>query len=127
MNDVGSVAAWNCALSFAITGKRFDDLGLQAAPDLDLVAGVVAAAIPGGTEGIRAHVASRRTAGRPWPYPLPDDLAAGIAPAQWSAALHALRQRLGIDPQVQVVRRPPPPDRDDLRLVHQLPPHHGPL
>jgi hypothetical protein len=126
MSGVKSTAAWHCALCYAITGVRFDDLGAQSGPDPDFVADVVAARVPGGAETIMADVGRRRAAGQSWPYPLPEDLAAGLGPAQWSAALDALRRRMGIDrPVHRVVRRPQPPDRDDLRLLQQLPPHHG--
>lgn len=126
MRAVNSAPAWDAALCFAIMGARFDDLGVQTAPNPDRVRKVLVDRIPGGEQAIRDHVARRRDAGQPWPYPLPEELGAGIGYAQWSAAVGTLRRRLGLDRRAhRVVRSDVSVDSDDLRLMRERPPHHG--
>lgn len=120
-------AAWDSALCFAITGVWRDDLGLQPAPDLDRVHEVIIDGTAGGEQAIRADAAQRRRAGLAWPYPLPAGAAAGSHPAQWLAALGALRRRLGVDQPVRHRHSTQRscPDPDELRLLRERPPHHG--
>lgn len=121
-----SAPAWHAALCFAIVGVRVDGLDVQTVPDPDRVRDVLVDRTPGGEQAIQDLVTGRRAAGQPWPYPLPEDLAAGIGFAQWSAALATLRRRLGVDrPIHRVIRSDVSQDHDDLRLMRERPPHHG--
>lgn len=125
--------AWHSALCFAITGVWFDDLGVQPAPDLDRVEQLIMQRTPGGEQAIEADIARRQRLGLAWPYPLsdlpddlPHDVAASIRPAQWLAAAGALRQRFGLDRAgCHRLRSERQPDADELRLLRELPPHHG--
>lgn len=119
-------ARWNAALAYAITGLRWDDLAEPAGPELEPVAVEIAQRFPGGIEALRAGIIGHLQRGGQWPYPVPDDLRAGLGAAQWWAALTQLRRRLGVGPQPErPVLSERPPDADERRLLQDVPPHHG--
>jgi len=112
---------WHQALVFALVGDRRAELGVQAVPDLDSLErwlrdhDLVEAAIERARE--------RRVEGLTWPYPVPAELV--VPPAQLVAALYALRLRLGL---LAVVAAPAPQralTADEVRLMRDVPPHHG--
>lgn len=125
-HTVAAGLPWHPALAFAVTGVRMDDLGQQPRPDLAALARVIIERSPDGLAGLAARVAERRRAGEVWPYPIPDDLAAGLGAAQRHAALGDLIDRLQLDlPPSTRILVDRPPDADDRRLLTEVPPHHG--
>jgi hypothetical protein len=106
---------WHQALAYAVTGRRYPELGRQPVPDLDLVA----AFLRRQQDGADAPVLS---AG---PHRLPPDLTAGLGPAQLWAAVAELRRRLEGPARPPVVAAPVLPGPDDQRLLRDVPPHHG--
>ncbi|SDS33172.1 hypothetical protein [Microlunatus soli] len=123
-DDGAAGPAWHPALIFAITGERTAAGTSQLRPDLAAV-GDQLAARTGGLEQLRADVRARRAAGRPWPYPIPDDLRRGLGAAQLLAALAELRRRLLLDEPERAVLSNRAPDADERRLLADVPPHHG--
>lgn len=120
------VRPWHQALAYAITGERWDGLGEQSAPDLAGLAALIESRCAGGLPQLRDTVARRRSAGEPWPYPVPADLRAGLGAAQWLAALTQLRRHLDLDPATpRPVLSSRAPDADERRLLADVPPHHG--
>jgi hypothetical protein len=117
---------WNAALTYAITGQRWEDLTESDGPDLDLLVVQIGRRYPGGIDTLRDAAAARRRAGEPWPYEVPAELAEGLGAAQWLAALAGLRKRLELGPQpARPVLSDRQPDADELRLLRDVPPHHG--
>ena len=112
-------AAWNQALLFAVTGMRHPELGEQERPDLDLVLEQVWTA-----PRVRAGEESPTQPGAR-AFPVPPDLARGIGPAQFTAALSDLRRRLRATELSPTVVADRPLNRDELRLAADAPPHHG--
>jgi len=116
----GSDPAWHQALAYAVTGRRIEELGRQARPDLAWLTDYLHRLIAGGDPN--APAAEPRPNGR-----VPADLMAGLGPAQFSAALRELRNgldRAGPRPDQPVVA-----DRawsaEERRLMADRPPHHG--
>jgi hypothetical protein len=111
--------AWHQALAYAICGEPLSDLGRQDEPDLDELVRVLSH-----KENLASKVQVERRGGD-WPYPVPNDLMAGLGWAQFSAALTALITRLDLAPG-NAARGPSsrPPDADERRLLHEVPPHH---
>ena len=108
-------AAWHQALAYAVTGRRFPELGLQDVPDLDVLTAFLRPRV-----GVDVDAAVLAPS-----HPLPADLAEGLGAAQRSAAVAELRRRL-------VGERPPGPvvrqralTADERRLLDDVPPHHG--
>lgn len=119
-------ARWHIALALAIAGRRWDDLGRQDAPDPEHLAEQIADRFEGGVDGLRAMIINRRATGLDWPFPVPEDLRAGLGAAQWLAALSAVRHRLGLDrPASTPVLADRPLDAAERRLLADVPPHHG--
>ncbi|SDB80333.1 hypothetical protein GA0111570_102121 [Raineyella antarctica] len=123
---------WHRTLAYALTGE---DLSLppRPAPDEAVLAGELDAA-GWDREALRRHADATRSAGTPWPHPVPAELAEGLPAAQFSAALRALVADWGLAPAAVRVRsaghgrigagRPSPADE---RLLRDLPPHFGKL
>lgn len=113
---------WHQALAYALLGRRCPDLGDdQARPDVAVVAAWLED--HGLVEQAHRLASAPRSAEHPWPVPVPPDL--HVPPAQWAAALFELRRRLGL---LGVATRPAtdrPLDADELRLLREVPPHHG--
>lgn len=122
--DTAAGLPWHAALLFAITGDRTADAGRQQRPDLAAVSDWLTGR-PGGLKRLRADIARRRADGEPWPHPLPDDLRRGLGAAQLLAALAELRRQLLLDEPERPVLSDRPLDRDDRRLLADVPPHHG--
>jgi hypothetical protein len=103
---------WHQALAYAVTGRRYPELGRQERPDLEQV-----------TEFLRPLLADLEP--RP-PQPVPADLAAGLGPAQLWAAVAELRRRLGVDPsRASTAVADRPLTQEEQRLLRDVPPHHG--
>jgi hypothetical protein len=100
-------AAWHQALAYALTGRRFEELGHQAAPDVNEVVAFLGRA-----------VLER-------PHRLPADLVAGLGAAQLSAAVADLRRRLAGRDAAVTVTQERPLSSDERRLMQDVPPHHG--
>ena len=107
-------AAWHQALAYAVTGRRFPELGLQDVPDLDVLTAFLRPRL--GVDVDPAVLARS--------HPLPPDLAEGLGAAQRSAAVAELRRRLVERPPGPVVRQRPL-TADERRLLEDVPPHHG--
>jgi len=107
--------AWHQALAYAVTGRRFEQLGHQKAPDLDQLTAFLRAELGDTLESLVLAEAQ----------PVPADLRAGLGSAQLWAALTELRRRLraGAGPATVAVERPLSPD--ERRLMQDVPPHHG--
>ena len=116
----GSDPAWHQALAYAITGRRLDELGRQAQPDLAWLTDYLNRL----TSGANPEPPAADT---PPDGIVPADLMAGIGPAQFWAALRALRD--GLDRSGPHRDQPVVADRpwsaEELRLMADRPPHHG--
>jgi hypothetical protein len=108
-------APWHQALAYAVTGRRFDQLGLQVAPDLEEVVAFLEPRL--GVELDRAVLAHSH---RP-----PADLMAGLGAAQFWAAAAELRRRLAAPQAAVTVAEERPLTADERRLMQDVPPHHG--
>lgn len=103
---------WHQALAFAVTGRRFAELGSQPAPDPGRLGAWLTRHAPGDLDGVAT--------------PVPDDLMRGIGPAQFWAALARLRTELRpAGPSVAPVTANRPLTADERRLLADVPPHHG--
>lgn len=122
--DAQSTPSWHQALAYAVTGRRLD-LGRQSAPAMRQLADQLRADID--LEALTADVQARLERGAVWPYPLPSDLAAGLGPAQFAAALQQLTRDLGLDRSARPARvgRAQASTAADRRLLDEVPPHHG--
>ena len=96
---------WHQALAYAVTGRRFPELGEQDQPDLDALAVWLSGRV-------RAVVA-----------PVPSDLTAGLGAAQFHAALAELRRRLQPSLEAPVLANRALTD-EERRLLADVPPHH---
>lgn len=116
----GSEPAWHQALAYAVTGRRLEELGRQARPDLAWLTHYLSGLGSGGN-------AEERAGDPPPDGRVPADLMVGIGPAQFWAALRELRQ--GIDRGGLRSEQPVVADRpwsaEELRLLADRPPHHG--
>ena len=107
--------AWHQALAYAVTGRRFPELGHQASPDLAAVVAFVERELAAGLDrGLLTDL-----------HPLPADLAAGVGAAQLAAAAAEVRRRLGVTPGPGAVIRERALTADERRLLQDVPPHHG--
>lgn len=117
--------AWHQALAYAVTGRRFRALGRQAQPDLPRLRTDLERQLPGGWDSVRRDAASRRAAGKPWPYEVPPELRAGLGAARFLAVQNALLDAWGLTPtQSQPVIRGRPLTAAERRLADDAPPHH---
>jgi hypothetical protein len=102
-------------LAYAVTGRRIEELGRQARPDLAWLTDYLSQPTSGSDVDAPAD-------GR-----VPVDLLVGIRPAQFWAALRELRD--GLDRagprQDQPVVADRPWSAEELRLMADRPPHHG--
>jgi hypothetical protein len=107
--------AWHQALAFGLTGRRFEELGYQATPDLDEVVAFLEHRL-----GVDLDRTVLGQSHRP-----PEDLTVGLGAAQLGAAVAELRRRLGVDHATVRVTRQRPLSADERRLMQDVPPHHG--
>lgn len=109
MTEAPELPSWHQALAYAVTGRRFGDLGRQSKPDPLALAGVLrerGLAVGSGSSAV------------------PADLMRGLGPAQFLAALAQLRSALTPAAAAEVLAdRPLTPD--ERRLLTEVPPHHG--
>jgi hypothetical protein len=108
-------AAWHQALAYAVSGRRFEELGYQAAPDLEEM---VAFLEPKFGVDLDRAVLER-------PHRPPADLVAGLGAAQLWAAVADLRRRLARAEAAVTVTQERPLTTDERRLMQDVPPHHG--
>jgi len=118
----GGPGAWHRALVYAVTGQRRSDLGVQPAPDLAELQRLLR------PDELAESVRALRDSGRPWPYPVPADLMAGLGYAQFAAALAQLQSVLGlaaVRPGRAATSRTRALSAGERRLLDEVPPHHG--
>lgn len=113
---------WHAALSYALLGEAPEDLPEPGGVDLDRLLADLDDHWPGGLRAIREALAAAGVSRLP-AHRLPENLRAGLPPAQLNSALIALQQRLGLGgaPRVRTAR---PLDADERRLQADVPPHH---
>lgn len=113
--DLPAVPAWHQALAYAVTGRRYPELGRQPRPDLAEVAAFLSQHRPADPVGPGGGL-----------HPVPPDLVEGVGPAQFWAAVSELSRRLDGDvrPAIPVVADRPL-SADEQRLLRDVPPHHG--
>jgi len=114
----GGDAVLGRAVGYALTGIVPTADGPEPFDPAELVE------LLGGATRLRAHAAETRAAGRPWPHPVPAELRDGLGAAQLYAAVEQARNL--VDAPATKVRGPAAaPGADDLRLLREVPPHHG--
>jgi hypothetical protein len=115
---------WHAALGYALTGTE-PALPDAVRPDpAALVAELAGAGWP--ADRIAEHARATVAGGGVWPHPIPAALRAGCGAAQLAAALGAARQVLDLttfETRAPSARRGL--DRDEQRLMREVPPHHG--
>jgi hypothetical protein len=118
------VSRWQAATAFALVGEVLE-LTEPGGPDVDrLVVGLAAAGWP--ASRIAELAGAELVAERVWPFPVPADLREGLGAAQFAAALAAARRALGVaDLVVRVRGGRTRLTADELRLLADVPPHHG--
>ncbi|MDR1430612.1 MAG: hypothetical protein LBI99_00640 [Propionibacteriaceae bacterium] len=115
---------WHSALAQALTGEVFD-LPDHGSPDFAALAAELA------EHGWRAnrikeHAHARAAAGQGWPHAIDPAVVTALGAARFQATLARLREQLG----VWVLDEQAPSHRtqlnaDELRLLAEVPPHHG--
>lgn len=115
---------WQAALGYALTGCDFD-LAETGQPDpAALMDGLAAAGWSRGRVG--EHARASLAAELAWPHEVPAELRTGCGPAQFAAALGLARELLNV---ANLEVRPPSGrlrlNPDELRLMRDVPPHHG--
>lgn len=122
-----TIRRWHQALTFAITGQRWDSLDEHDPPDVRRLLDAVQSRVP--LAELTSELEKLRRRGDPWPYPVPADLMTGLGYAQFAAALAmvqaALRGRGVTPPAIPKVTADRPPTADERRLHEDVPPHHG--
>lgn len=109
--------AWQEALAYAVTGRRYAELAGRPGPDVDELVAFLKPRL--GADLDRSELLR--------PHPLPQDLRQGIGAAQLWAAMTELRARLA-PPAAgpTAVVREGPLSAAERRLVEDVPPHHRP-
>lgn len=115
---------WQSAVGYALTGDELT-LAETGHPEPELLVEVLAdAGWP--AERIGDHARTELAAERVWPHPVPAGLRAGCGAAQLAAALGRARELLGLS--TLETRGPSARTKlnaDELRLMREVPPHHG--
>ena len=117
-------ARWHAALGYALIGRELD-LAEPGRPDPEsLVAALADAGWPG--DKIEEHARGLVAAEISWPHQVPVALRTGCGAAQMAAALRSVRKLLGL---ANLEVRPPSGRQklnpDEVRLMREVPPHHG--
>jgi len=115
---------WQAAVGYALTG---DDLALDEPGRPEPEALVEALAGAGwSADRIGSHARALLAEEGVWPHPVPSALRAGCGAAQLAAALGRTRALLGL---ITLETRAPSTrtrlNADELRLMREVPPHHG--
>ena len=115
---------WHAALGYALTGCELE-LAEPRRPDPQaLVAGLDAAGWPASRVG--EHARERVADEFAWPHAVPPTLRYGCGAAQFAAALRAVRDLLGLTTlEVRPPTRRSTLNPDEVRLMREVPPHHG--
>ena len=116
---------WHQALAYALTGQRWESLGVQSQPDINELIQLLR--IDPGVEALSAHARATVRRGESWPHPVPAEKVIGLGYAQFAAALAQLQRALGIEPLVDAAPRVgevSPPTAAERRLLDEVPPHH---
>jgi hypothetical protein len=118
------VIRWQAALAAALVGEVLE-LDEPGVPDVEgLAAGLAAAGWPATRIGDVAK--AELAAGGVWPFPVAPELRQGLGAAQFAAARAAARRALGVaDLVVRVRGGRTRLTADELRLLADVPPHHG--
>ena len=118
------MSRWQAATAFALVGEVVE-LPEPGGPDVDgLVLGLAAAGWPAAriAELARGELSVEGV----WPFPVPAELRQGLGAAQFAAAVAAARRELGVaDLVVRVRGGRTRLTADELRLLADVPPHHG--
>ena len=117
-------ARWQAALGYALTGSELD-LEEPGHPDPEsLVSALANAGWP--ADRIEEHARGLVAAESSWPHQVPVALRTGCGAAQMAASLRLARRLLGL---ANLEVRPPSGrrtlDADEVRLMRDVPPHHG--
>lgn len=130
--DADGALRWHQALAYAVTGRRWPELGEQPQPDLErlveelhAVGAVGDLVSPAAATEVSAAGAPDETV-PPAVHPVPRDLMTGLGYAQFAAAMSRLQHRLGLDQPPVAVRGglTPPLTPGECRLLDEVPPHH---
>lgn len=115
--------AWSQRLAWAVTGESLDPADPADAGGGETVdaAAALLAAHGWDAERVLAHADARRTAGLPWPHPLPEGWLPPGSHARFAAQREALVQRVGGRRQQGPTRGVPGPR--DRELQADRPPH----
>ena len=109
-------SAWQEALAYAVTGRRYAELAGCPGPAVDALVAFLQPRL--GADLDRSELLR--------PHPLPQDLRHGVGAAQLWAAVTELRARLAPPaPGAVAVVREGPLTAAEHRLVEDVPPHHG--
>lgn len=115
---------WQAALGQALVGEVFDFAETGRPDPATLIA--LLAGRGWDAAAIGEHAAEQMEAELPWPHPVEPTLKQGLGAAQFQASLLAVRGLLGL--VVLDVRAPSNRttlNADELRLLREVPPHHG--
>jgi hypothetical protein len=111
-----SEPAWQQAVAYAATGRRYTELDGRSGPDLDALTAFLRSRL-----GVDLELSELAQ-----PHPLPEDLRGGIGAAQVWAAVVELRARLAPPATgATTVLRSGALTAEERRLVEDVPPHHG--
>ena len=115
---------WHAALGYALTGCALE-LAEPGRPDPQaLVEELNAAGWPASRVG--EHARERVADEFAWPHAVPLALRSGCGAAQLAAALRAARDLLGLTTlEVRPPTRRSTLNPDEVRLMREVPPHHG--
>jgi hypothetical protein len=115
---------WHSALAQALTGEAADFPASDGPDPVGLADELARRGWP--AERVQEHASARIAAELPWPHAVDPAVIAALGAARFYAALTQLRKCLG----VWVLDSQAPSSRtqlnaDELRLLAEVPPHHG--
>ena len=113
------------AVGLALTGEEVAATGPAVGSPEERVVGWLEAS-GWGSERLHALRAQRQAEEQPWPFPVPPDEVRPVGFARYAAVLKAVRASLGVDGLVPTVHNGPKViGPAELRLLAEVPPHHG--